>query len=94
MIITREQFEDLCNAIIVRAVTDYRWALAGRRVDRDSPVKVIRECEAFFRSDAFASMTDAITGEELIARLRKEAKEKKEAKENARRARTSHTESH
>lgn len=59
---------NLANAIILRAVADYRTALKG------NDEHVIYECERFFRSEWFMHLTN-IDGEFLIEKLRKEADE-------------------
>lgn len=90
---TMKAMQDLYNAIIVQAVKDYRSALAGHYVAGRSPLSIIRECERFFRSDRFETMTTAIGGETLIRRLREEARLKEE-KANARRTRSRNAKPH
>ena len=51
--------ENLCNAIILAAVKDYRTALAKR------------DNERFFRSDWYKTLTK-VDGEFLISKLRRE----------------------
>lgn len=64
------QFEELANAIICRAVEDYRKALAKRnRNTNTSPA--IATLEKFFRSDYFSTLTK-ISGEYIIEKVRKE----------------------
>ncbi len=69
----QRNWEDLAQAIIMQAVTDYRKA--RRRVrhfpDQKGAQATIREVERFFRSDWFAQLTD-VDGEMLIKRLREE----------------------
>ena len=60
----------LTAAIILLAVRDYRTALA----DDDS--RVISECERFFRSEWFESLT-RLDGDYLIREIRREHKEGK-----------------
>ncbi len=66
-------WEDLAEAIIMQAVTDYRKA--RRRVrhfpDQKGAQATIKEVERFFRSWWFAQLTD-IDGEMLIRKLREE----------------------
>ena len=66
-------WEDLAEAIIMQAVTDYRKA--RRRVrhfpDQKGAQATIKEVERFFRSRWFAQLTD-IDGEMLIKKLREE----------------------
>ena len=63
--------ENLANGIILRAVKDYRSALAGRSVDGLDSKSVIAESERFFRSDWFRMLTK-VDGEYLITNIRKE----------------------
>ena len=69
----QRNWEDLAQAIIMKAVEDYRKA--RRRVrhfpDQKGAQATIREVEKFFRSRWFAQLTD-IDGEILIKRLREE----------------------
>ena len=69
----RRNWEDLSQAIIMQAVTDYRKA--RRRVrhfpDQKGAQATIKEVERFFRSQWFAQLTD-IDGEMLIKKLREE----------------------
>ncbi len=69
----QRNWEDLVQAIIMKAVEDYRKA--RRRVrhfpDQKGAQATIREVEKFFRSRWFAQLTD-IDGEMLIKRLREE----------------------
>ena len=66
-------WEDLAQAIILQAVTDYRKA--RRRVrhfpDQKGAQATIKEVERFFRSWRFAQLTD-IDGDMLIKKLREE----------------------
>lgn len=57
--------ENLCNAIILAAVKDYRTALTKR--DNDT----INQIERFFRSDWYKTLTK-VDGEFLISKLRRE----------------------
>lgn len=57
--------ENLCNAIILAAVKDYRTALAKR--DKDT----INQIERFFRSDWYRQLTK-VDGEFLISKIREE----------------------
>lgn len=63
--------ENLCNAIILSAVNDYRKARCGERVAGKEPGWVIADCERFFLSDWFAMLTN-LDGEMLLEKLRKE----------------------
>ena len=65
---------DLANAIIALASRDY--VKAARQLKRNpksrAAMAVTMECEDFFRSDLYDSLT-SINGEWLIRRLREEA---------------------
>jgi hypothetical protein len=63
--------EELCNAIILQAVEDYREALKGKIVGRRSPEIVIRECERFFLSHWFEALTK-VDGDALMRTIRQE----------------------
>lgn len=54
--------EDLCNAIILQSVEDYR---------KETNKKKIKELEDFFLSDYFKKLTK-ISGKWLLYKLRKE----------------------
>jgi hypothetical protein len=67
------QFENLANAIILRAVEDYREALGILRYspnDKDAGISK-DEIERFFRSGWFGLLTK-LDPEMLIGKLRKE----------------------
>lgn len=65
-------YENLANAIIESAVTDYRKALKGVTYDkRIPPNSVIETVEKFFRSSYFSALTN-LDAEYLIGRLREE----------------------
>ena len=79
-----EPYSELANAIILRAIDDYRRALErlnyllktpqfnGRRI-----VEIKREIdkvEEFFRSEWYDEMTD-ISGEDVIRKIRKEVEQ-------------------
>ena len=81
---TPEQFEmnqrgmeDLSNAIILQAVKDYRSALSGRDVNGRDSKSVIEECERFFQSEWFNSLTK-IDCKYLMKNIRKEFEKRKE----------------
>ena len=69
----QRNWEDLAQAIIMKAVEDYRKARRRARhfPDQKGAQATIREVEQFFRSRWFAQLTD-IDGEMLIKRLREE----------------------
>ena len=66
-------WENLANAIILKAVEDYR--IARRRFrhfpDQKASQAMIREVERFFLSRWFAQLTD-VDGEYLLRRLKEE----------------------
>ena len=61
-------YRDLADAIILRAVEDYRSALKDKRWGS------VRMIERFFRSELFNGLT-RINPEMLISKLRTEARE-------------------
>lgn len=67
-------WEDLAQAIILQAVTDYRKARKRVRTmpDQKAAQATIREIERFFRSPYFARLTD-VDGEYLLRKLKEEA---------------------
>ena len=69
-----EFYEDIANAIVLQAVTDYKNALVGISYNRKSAEDVVRECEKFFRSNYFCLLTK-VPGEYLIEKLRKEVQD-------------------
>lgn len=64
-------YENLANAIIVQAVTDYRGLLSG---NKPSPSVHHRECERFFKSTWFDILTSItkLNGTDLMNTIRKE----------------------
>lgn len=66
-----DPYENLANAIILRAAWDYQAALRRYRRTFEVNDEMIR-CEKFFRSSWFEVLTD-VDGEYLIKKLRKEA---------------------
>lgn len=67
-------YENLANAIIIQAAKDYKKALkALKKNSRYEPALFIkRDCEKFFRSAWFATLTN-LNGEALMDGLKKEA---------------------
>ena len=63
--------EELANAIVLQAVTDYRKALRGKTRYAMVNKKRIKECEEFFRSEWYSILTK-YDGECLIKRLQEE----------------------
>ena len=68
-----EVYEMLANAIILRAVRDYRDSLKKlkKHPKNKSALYTKREVERFFRSDWYASLT-AVDPEMLIGKLKGE----------------------
>lgn len=66
-------YERLANAIILKAVDDYRRALRklNRCGDDINALHIVREVERFFRSKWFADLCN-LDGEILIDRLKGE----------------------
>ena len=64
-------YTEIANAIVLRAVDDYRNALKGIGIAEKTPEYVIGECEHFFRSRWYRILTK-VDGEYLISFLRKE----------------------
>lgn len=62
---------DLSNAIVALAADDYRNALNGISYSRKKPEKVIEECEKFFGSRWYRTLTK-VDGQYLIDRLKQE----------------------
>lgn len=63
--------ENLCNAIIISAVNDYRKARCGERVAGKEPGWVMADCERFFLSEWFSILTK-LDGATLLEKLKKE----------------------
>ena len=84
-------YQDVANAIIIRAVEDYRNALDGITYDgRLTPEKVIERVEKFFHSKYFHILTK-VKPDYLIEQLRKEHYEKKRSANNESNIATSNT---
>ena len=68
-----DPWENLANAIILQAVKDYREARKKhkKRPKNEDAKLMIADCEAFFRSDWFAALTN-IDGEVLLRKLQEE----------------------
>lgn len=72
-------YRGLADAIILKAVSDYRNALNGEGYDNFSSDQVIKEVERFFRSHYFAILTK-VNGDYLIEKLKQEHEEKERSK--------------
>ena len=73
----QQGLEDLSNAIVLQAVKDYRIALAGGSVNGRDSKSVIADCERFFQSEWFNSLTK-IDCNYLMKNIRKEFEKRKE----------------
>lgn len=69
----QRNWEELAQAIILKAVEDYRKARRKVRhfPDQKGAQATIREVERFFRSPWFAQLTD-VDGEYLLRKLKEE----------------------
>jgi hypothetical protein len=70
-------YEDIANAIVMQAVTDYRNALNGIGYNSIPAENVIVELEKFFHSLWYQTLT-RVKGDYLIEQLKKEHQEKLE----------------
>lgn len=68
-----EPYENLANAIVIRAAEDYRHAARKLMVNPDflPALRLESDCESFFLSGWFSILTD-ISGASLLARLKEE----------------------
>lgn len=74
--------QNLANAIVLQAVTDYRNALKGISYSRrQPPEKVIKEVKKFFRSEWYRLLTK-VDSEFLIRELEKEHLERSRNESN------------
>lgn len=64
-------YRTLANAIILKAVEDYRNALDGISYNRFPPEVIVQDIEKFFLSDYFEMLTK-VKGKYLIEEIRKE----------------------
>lgn len=66
-------YENLANAIIVKAADDYRKALKDLKRNRSygPALQMKSECERFFHSDWFSALT-TVDGNRLMGMLRAE----------------------
>lgn len=65
-------YGNLAHAIILQAVQDYRRLLRGKLIPDNITEKVnIKECEDFFLSDWFYTLTN-VDGQTIINKLRRE----------------------
>lgn len=66
-----DQWQQLANAIVEKAVQDYRNAIRGRGFDIKPFKKTVAECEKFFKSDWCVMLTKA-DGNLILEQLKKE----------------------
>ena len=72
-----EGYEELANAIVFRAVSDYRRLLKGKNLTHKAAAKYnLLELERFFKSKWFELLT-RVDGEMLMERLQAECKNKR-----------------
>ena len=65
-------YQRLANGIVEKAVEDYRTALEGNRIEPSSPCnKTITECEKFFKSEWFMTLTN-VDGQMIIDKVKGE----------------------
>lgn len=76
---TDRAYEDFANAIVTRAVDDYRKALDGKGYNHKAPEHIVSDLERFFRSQYFKILTN-VEGEYLIENLRQEHEENERRK--------------
>ena len=65
-----DAFDNLKNAIVRQAAEDYAAAFMGCSIDGKSPEDTMLECERFFRSDWYDTLTrGAVDGEWLMRNI-------------------------
>jgi hypothetical protein len=71
-----DPYERLANAVVLRAVKDYRYACKklAKHPEKESALRRKKECETFFQSDHFSLFT-ALDGRQLLKKLREEVSE-------------------
>ena len=68
-------YRALADAIVLKAVEDYRAALRGERIYPETPVeKTLVECERFFQSEWFMALTN-LKGKMIMEKLQGERNE-------------------
>ena len=72
-----ENWNALAQAVIMRAVEDYRTALKilSRNPENKAALSMKKDVERFFRSDWFGKLTD-LSPEYLVSKLNAEVKRK------------------
>lgn len=66
-----DQWQQLANAIVEKAVLDYRYAIRGRGFDLKPFKKTIAECEKFFQSKWFVTLS-GLNGRIILKKLKEE----------------------
>ena len=66
-------YEELANAIILKAVKDWREAVTKlkKRPRYQAAIKMKKDCEEFFVSDWFGNLTE-VNGRYLLRKLKEE----------------------
>lgn len=79
-----DNFQDLANAVVVRAAKDYRRALKRliKFPSSHSAKQAIMQLEVFFRSDYYKLLT-SLDGERLIEKLKQELEDALDEEEEA-----------
>lgn len=67
------EYEELCSAVVLRAVDDWRWAVRKLWLDPDNleAERLRKDCEQFFLSGWFGVWTD-LDGGWLLRKLKGE----------------------
>lgn len=71
-----ENYQELANAVVERAVADYRMVLRNQPIEYGRTVTV-GSCERFFRSE-WCRLLTRVDGEYLISEVKKEYKDDRE----------------
>ena len=84
--LSKDPYQNLANMIVLQAVQDWRTAYrASKRaygIYSDITWRKVYECESFFRSEWFQTLTNGrIDGKKLIQMLREQEDEKWERKQ-------------
>ena len=73
-----DQWQQLADAVIEKAVFDYRNALRGHGYNKRSAAYARKECEAFFRSEWYVNLSGT-DGELIIEKLKREYENERKA---------------
>ena len=63
-----DQWTQLADAIVAKAVEDYRKALKGKGHHKKPAAAIVAECERFFRSQWFTTLSP-LDGEVVIQKI-------------------------